>query len=171
MKRRICLAGVALSVCPLAFLTVSAAAASKKTKTPTKTPIHKVSCTTKTSIVIANGDTNVLPPASSGAEYGLTGCGSILGSGVQKDSFNMADSGDTLAKFGMYFNAGTVHGTYDLTPQPGSLNFLETDWTGTMKILGGTGAYKGDKGTGTMTCKSPDGIHTTCTDKIKLKNA
>jgi hypothetical protein len=39
-----------------------------------------------------------------------------------------------------------------------------------MKIIGGTGAYQGMKGTGTMTCKSLDGgVHATCNDKLKLK--
>ena len=38
-----------------------------------------------------------------------------------------------------------------------------------LTITGGTGTYAGAKGVGTMTCKTLDGIHTTCTDKLKLK--
>jgi hypothetical protein len=102
-------------------------------------------------------------------QYGPAKCGSLLGAGVQKDSFTVPTSGDTVAKYVMYFNTGTIHGTYDLTPQSSSLNFLATSWTGTLKVLGGTGAYKGVTGTGKMKCGSPDGVHTSCTDKLKLK--
>lgn len=167
MRRLICLAGAALSVCPLALAAGNATAASSKRRTPTK----KVSCSTKTSIMIAGGDTSVSPPAAQGVEYGTASCGRLLGGGVQRDSFAVPASGDTVAKYTLYFRTGTLHGTYDLTPQSISLNFLATDWSGTLKVLGGTGVYKGVKGTGTMTCKTLDGIHTTCADKLVLKGA
>ena len=160
MKRRICLVGAALSVCPLAFIAGPATAASAKS----------IACSTKTSISVANGQDNVLPPVSQGQEYGSAHCGGGLGGGVETDSFKVPLSGDTIAKYTIYLNAGTVHGTYDLTPESGSLNFLASTWTGTLKVLGGTGAYKGAAGTGTLACKSLDGIHTTCTDKLKLKS-
>ncbi|MFZ0042411.1 MAG: hypothetical protein WAK93_13955 [Solirubrobacteraceae bacterium] len=177
MKRRICLVGIALSVGPLALLAGNATTASAKSKS-TKTAGHTVKCSTKTTIAVANGDTNVLPPVAKGADYGTAHCGGPLGGGVESDSFNVPLSGDTLAKFTMYFGAGTVHGTYDLTPQAGDLNtsatnttttFTQTNWMGTMKVKGGSGAYKGDTGTGTMKCSSADGIHISCTDKLKLK--
>jgi len=39
-----------------------------------------------------------------------------------------------------------------------------------MKVLSKrTGTLSGITGTGTMTCKTLDGIHTTCTDRLKLK--
>jgi hypothetical protein len=167
VRRRICLVGAALSVCPLAFIAGNATAASTKSKSP----VTKVACASKTSIMVANGDTGVSPPVSQGSEYGPVQCGGTLGRGILSDSFTVPASGDTVAKYTMYFHTGTVHGTYDISPQPGSLNFLETDWTGTLKVLGGTGAYKAVTGTGTMTCKSLDGIHTTCADKLKLKGA
>lgn len=160
MKRRICLVGAALSVCPLAFIAGPATAASAKS----------ITCSTKTSISVANGQDNVLPPVSQGQEYGSAHCGGGLGGGVETDSFKVPLSGDTVAKYTIYLNAGTVHGSYDLTPESGSLNFLATTWTGTLKVLGGTGAYKGAAGTGTLACQSLDGIHTTCTDKLKLKS-
>jgi hypothetical protein len=71
----------------------------------------------------------------------------------------------------MYFHTGAIHGQFKLIPQEGSFNgsnFNEVDWLGTLTILGGTGTYQGAKGTGTMKCKTLDGIHTTCTDKLKL---
>jgi hypothetical protein len=167
VRRRICLVGAALSVCPLAFVAGNATAASTKSKSP----VTKVACASKTSIMVASGDTSVSPPVSQGSEYGPVNCGGPLGNGVLSDSFTVPASGDTVAKYTMFLHTGTVHGTYDITPQPGSLNFLETDWTGTLKVLGGTGAYKGATGTGTMKCKTLDGIHTTCTDKLKVKGA
>ncbi len=171
MRRRICLAGAALSVaCPLALGAAGASAASKSKPAPLKTRTQRVRCTTSTSIVIPPGETTVLPPASQGREYGTSNCAPGLGAGVQKDAFAVVASGDTEARYTLYFPSGTMHGTYVLIPQEESLNFLAADSTGTMKVLGGSGAYKGVKGTGTMVCKSGDGLHTTCTDRLKLSN-
>jgi hypothetical protein len=170
VKRRICVAGAAV-LCPLAFMVGSAGAAKSKTKTSAN-PGPKIVCSTKTSIMVPSGDNAVLPPAQQGGEYGTASCAKPLGVGVQKDVFTVPASGDTVAKYTLYFDTGTLHGTYDLTPTGGtSQNFLETDWTGTMKVTGGTGAFKGAKGTGTMVCKTMDGIHSTCTDKLHVKGA
>lgn len=169
MRRRICLVGAALGLCPLGFVAGPAVAAAGHRSKPNRVAAKAVTCAAKTSIVIAGGETQVLPPAQQGGEYGIVRCARMLGSGVQADTFTVPASGDTLAKFAMYFGTGMVKGTYDLTPQSTGLNFLKTDWTGTMRILGGTGAYKGVKGTGTMVCRSVDGIHTTCTDRLRLR--
>ncbi len=170
MRRRICLVGAALSVCLLASVAGTAiAASSHSSKSSAKT--QKVKCSTGYSIAVADGQSGVLPPESSGTEYGTVRCGAPLGAGIQRDTFTVPTSGDTVAKYVMYFNTGSIHGTYDLTPQSSSLNFLATDWTGTMKVLGGTGAYKGAKGTGKMTCATNDGVHSNCTDKLKLSGA
>ena len=170
MKRRICLVGIALGVCPLALMAGNATAASTKSKSPT-TSVHKIACSTKTSILVPLGQSSVLPPVAQGQDYGPAQCKGPLHDGVESDSFNVPASGDTLAKFTMYFRTGTLHGSYDLTPQPaaGLTNFLQTNWTGTMKILGGTGAFSGTKGTGTMACFTLEGVHVSCTDKLKLK--
>jgi hypothetical protein len=164
VRRRICLVGVTLSVCLLASVAGTAVAASSKSSGK-----YKVSCSVSTTIAVASGQTDVLPPVAQGSEYGPLTCGK-LGSGVQKDAFTVPLSGDTVAKYTMYFGAGTIHGTYDISPQSSSLNFLASTWMGTLKVLGGTGAYKAVTGTGTMKCGSQDGIHVSCTDKLKLKN-
>lgn len=169
MIRRNCLLGAAVSGCLLASVAGTALAAPGKSKTKTKTTTTNVACSTKTTIMVANGASDVLPPVSQGFEYGDAHCNKGLGSGVQKDSFTVPASGDTMAKVWLYFPTGTLHGTYDLTPQSSSLNFLNTSWTGTLKVLGGTGAYKGVTGTGTLVCNSADQVHTNCTDKLKLK--
>jgi hypothetical protein len=154
--------GVALTASSLAFGAVTATAAKKPA------PIH-VSCTTTVGVMIADNQSGVTPPVQQGAEYGSAACGRPLGQGVQADKFNVADSGDTVANYRLYFPIGTIHGTYDLTPQESQFNFLEVDYLGTLKVTGGTGAFTGAKGAGTMTCRSLDGIHTTCKDKLKLK--
>lgn len=170
MIRRNCLVGVLVSGCLLGSVAGTALAASGKSKTKTKSKpaVTHVTCSTKSTIMLANGDSSVLPPVSQGYEYGDAHCAG-LGSGAQKDSFTVPASGDTMAKYWLYLPTGTLHGTYDLTPQSNSLNFLAANWTGTLKVVGGSGAYKGVTGTGTMVCKSADQIHTTCTDKLKLK--
>jgi len=154
---------------PLAFGVAAAVAASNKPKTKTK-PVT-VACTTSVAVMIAPGDTGVTPPAAQGSEYGSASCGKPLGKGVQADTFTVPDSGDTLASYTMYFKTGTIYGTYDLTPQEGSFtdtNFTEVDSLGTLTVTGGTGVDTGAKGTGTMTCTTLDGIHTSCTDKLVL---
>jgi hypothetical protein len=145
-----------------------ALAASSKGGSKAAKKATRVTCSTSTSIAVANGASQVSPPVASGDEFGSASCGA-LGSGVQWDSFTVPTSGDTVAKYVLYLKAGTIRGTYDLTPQSGQLNFLSTDWDGTLKVLGGTGAYKGVTGTGTMKCGTGDGIHTSCRDRLKLK--
>jgi hypothetical protein len=168
VKRRICLVGAALSVILMAFGVAGAMASKTKTKTASK-PVAVV-CHTKTTIVVPSGVTGVTPPVSQGSEYGTAGCGK-LGRGVQSDQFNVPDSGDTVATFTWYLAKGTVRGKYDLTPQEGTLNFLSVDYVGTFTVTGGTGAFVGakNKGPGTMVCQSPDSVHMSCTDKVKLK--
>jgi len=165
VRRRICLLGVTL---PLALGVAPAVAATSSSSKPVKPKPVKTVCTTNVGIMIASGGTEVTPPVQAGQEYGSAHCGPALGGGVQSDTFTVDDSGDTLAKFTWYLHTGTVHGTYDLTPQSGAFNFLAVDYTGTLKVKGGTGAFAGAKGTGTMTCSTADGIHTTCSDKVKL---
>jgi hypothetical protein len=139
-----------------------------KSNTKTKSNKIKVACTTNVGIMIAAGDTAVTPPVAQGTEYGTVNCGKLLGAGVQTDTFTVdPNSGDTVAHYTVYFSTGSVHGSYDLTPQESAFNFLETDDAGTIIVKGATGALKGVKGTGTITCQSLDGIHTTC--KLKLK--
>ncbi len=169
MNRRIYGAGVA---CCAAALTLgaSAAAAVHKAKPgkPVKPATIAVKCTTTVGVMTAQGDTSVTPPVQQGSEYGPAHC-SKLSTGSQADSFVVQDSGDTQATFTWYLRTGTVSGKYDLTPQEGTLNFLNATYDGTLTVTGGTGTFRGIKGTGTMTCATQDGVHTSCTDKVKVK--
>lgn len=134
-------------------------------------PVAKSTCKTDMGITVAVGDSEVTPPVAQGVEFGSAKCGKVFGKGVQRDSFLVPDSGDNKASYVLYFPTGTIHGKYVLTPQEGDFSttsFTEADYLGTLTITGGTGTYQGAKGVGTMTCKTLDGIHTTCTDKLKL---
>ena len=168
MRRRICLVA-ALCVIPLAS-GVAASAAKTKTKTKsTKAKPTTVYCRTAVGLMIPAGQTEITPPASQGDEWGTASCGK-LGKGAQGDNFTVVDSGDSVGKFTWYLSTGTVSGTFDLTPQEGSLGsgFASVTYLGTLKVTGATGTLVGVKGTGTMNCSSPDSIHTSCTDKLKL---
>jgi hypothetical protein len=90
---------------------------------------------------------------------------------VQRDDFTVDDGGDTRATFTWFYNTGTLHGRYTLTPQEGPLNFLKVDYDGRLTVTGGTGTLKGIMGDGVMTCASADGIHASCTTKLKLRKA
>jgi hypothetical protein len=167
VRRRICVIGAALSVGSLAIGAVAASAA----PTSTSKAITKVTCKTATGISVAQGDSSVTPPVAQGTEYGPVRCGKGLGDGVLSVAFKVPDSGNTLGVFKAFLTAGTLHGKYTLVPQEGTFSatsFNETDYLGTMTITGGTGAYQGAKGTGKMVCKTLDGIHTTCTNRLKL---
>jgi hypothetical protein len=167
VRRRICLVGAALSAGPLTLGVAPALAAKSKANKQKPKPIV-TACSTNVGIMIGAADTGVTPPVANGREYGTATCGKVLGPGVQSDTFTIPDSGDTVARFTLFFRSGELHGKYDLTPGEGSANFLESDFTGTMTVTGGSGAFFGAHGTGTMTCKTLDSIHTSCRDKLKL---
>jgi hypothetical protein len=122
------------------------------------------------------GSNTVTQPASQGSQYGRLNCGKPrFGHGVVGDSFTVPDSGDTVGKYTQYFNAGSVSGTFDLTPQqagsPTDTNSFESQaWAGTIKITRGTGVYGliKEKSAGEMKCTSVDSVHLSCVEKIKL---
>ncbi len=168
MKRRICLLG-AVAVSAMGMPAATSTAAPKRKPRHRALVTTKTQCKTQVGVMVASGESGVTPPVQSGREFGGATCGKPLGDGVQRDDFNVDDGGDTQATFTWFYRTGTLHGTYTLTPQEGSLNFLSVDYVGTLTVTGGTGTLKGVTGDGTMTCASADGIHTSCTTKLKLK--
>jgi hypothetical protein len=122
------------------------------------------------------GSNTVNQPTSQGAQFGAFNCGAPgFGRGVMGDAFTVPDSGDTVGKYAQYFKAGSIRGSFDITPQEAggisSTSFSSQTWVGTIKITGGTGVFglvKQQKGTGVMKCTSPDSVHLSCTEKIKL---
>lgn len=121
------------------------------------------------------GSNVVTQPAPQGSQYGPAHCPRAgFGGGVMSDSFTVPDSGNTMGTYTQYFSAGSVKGSFVLTPDEGTPtsvgSFESQSWTGTVKITGGTGIYKGIKSAkapGTLVCTSPDSVHVTCTEKVK----
>ena len=106
--------------------------------------------------------TNQTPGKFHGYSLGLNSCGTPLGKGLQYASYKL--TGNTFGSvaipgpgtFTDYYDAGTTHGSYqfDNTFNP------KTDRSfmlrGSVKVLGGTGAYKNAAGLGTITCSTRD---------------
>lgn len=134
-----------------------------------------VNCSMSMTTVPPSGSNTVNQPQAQGNQYGPNKCPrKIFGSGTVEDSYTIADSGDTVGTYTQYFKTGTVSGAFDLTPNESSdvTSFESQTWTGTITVLGGTGTYKGIKGkknTGVFNCSSPDNVHMSCTETIKVK--
>jgi hypothetical protein len=52
---------------------------------------------------------------------------------------------------------------------PTTTTFTATKYSGTVSVIGGTGDWAHVTGKGTLTCSSPDAVHTSCTEHLKLK--
>lgn len=169
MRTRIRFAMATLGVVPLALGVAVATAASG---TGSKAKAATLTCRTSVAIEIPGGSSAITPPVPSGAEYGTATCAKPLGAGVQADHFSIsASTADTVGKLTWYFPTGSISVNFDLTPGEGSLGggFSSSTYTGVYKVTGGTGTLKGASGTGTSNCASPDGVHTGCTLKLKVK--
>lgn len=171
MKRN-CLVAAAVAASSLAFGMSGAVAAKHKVKKPT-TVTRRVSCTLTLAITVPAGTGTVAPPLDGGTEYGPASC-QKLGNGMYGQSSALQDSGDTTGKFKQYDGVGSIFGTFDLTEAdtsgpPTPYQFGNGDLVGTVKVKGGTGAYKQARGKGTLACATDDSIHFICTEKLKLK--
>jgi hypothetical protein len=169
VMRRICLVGAALAG-SLVFGVATAPAA--KTQKPKKVKPTKVMCKLTVSVSVPSGDTQLALPASDGSMYGSASCPKEFGGGIAAYGFTLQDDGDLTGAFRQYYLNGTVHGTYDLSPADSSPSspstFLSQSYTGTGTVEGGSGAFKGATGTSTMTCTTPDSVHMSCTERLKL---
>lgn len=169
MRRRNWFAVTAVMAASLAVSVGMASAASPKLIT--------LRCNNSLTTLPPTDSNTVNQPASDGNQDGSIHCRTKgFGGGMIGDAFTVPDSGDTVGTYTQYFGAGSIHGKFDLTPSESgpisNTNFESQSWTGTITLLGGTGVYKGikaKKGSGTMTCTSPDTVHMSCVEKIKLK--
>jgi len=136
-------------------------------------PVAILKCHITLSAVPQPGSPSVNQPPSQGDQYGTIHC-NTTGWGVQKDTFKVPDSGDTLGSYAQYFGTGTIRGKFNLAPSEGSgnlspTNFTSQSWVGTLTVTGGTGPYAGAAGTkGVMKCTSGDSVHLRCTEKVSL---
>lgn len=173
MKRSIILPAIAVVAASLVTGATGAGAKGKARK-PAKPATQTLVVTCKTTLVNQPdpGENTVLP-SDKGQQFGRLKC-SRLGGGVIADTFTVPDSGDTVARFTRYYSAGTISGTFDITPdggaQPDGYNFASQKLDGTQKITGGTGIYKGlkAKGKGKLRCSTEDSVHLTCKDTFTI---
>ena len=71
-----------------------------------------------------------------------------------------------VGTFKGFYNTGTIHGVYKENATIPTTGTTVTA-TGPIKVLGGTGAFAGAKGKGTLTCVTNDGgNHFTCVAKF-----
>jgi hypothetical protein len=110
------------------------------------------------------------PPASSAEEFGTLSCASPLGKGVQHNRATVTRGADaTKGSFSgnakLYFNTGTVRGTYE---SKFTVQNATASYDGTIKISSGTGEFKGVTGTGTITGSSTNAIKSSLREKLAL---
>jgi hypothetical protein len=103
------------------------------------------------------------PTATTGEAFGTSRCSGAFGNGVFHNTFTAtptsATTGSVTGPFKLYYDTGTVHGTYKFKYSV-STTGTTTD-TGTATIMGGTGAYKHTRGSGKLTGLATDAHHST----------
>lgn len=169
MRRRIWLSGWAVGVATLVVGVAGASAASAPT---TKLVVRCASTITTT----PPADSNSVPqPPTSGWQYGHAQCPKKgFKTAAEARSFSVLMNGNTVGSYRQYFSDGEIWGKYTLVPQDVNdfgMNFTAASWVGTFTVTGGSGAYQGIRSAkpGVMNCSSPDTVHLTCTEKIKVK--
>ena len=105
------------------------------------------------------------PTALQGFDLGFVTCPRPFGNGVQSDRFKVRLTSPTTAvltgPFKDFFDQGTIHGRF-------ALHGTQTTTTGTVRFLGGTGAFKHVRGHGKLACKATTGNETDCTAVANL---
>ena len=126
---------------------------------------------TKTKIHCTSKSYNVSSPSTSGTEFASLKCSKPFGTGVQQGTFAESIAGTQVSvtgKFTNFYDAGTNHGSYKLS---GTVSSGTITATGSVKITGGTGAYRNMTGTGKLTCTTTDAGKTyNCTTGGTLKS-
>jgi hypothetical protein len=109
-------------------------------------------------------------PIAAAENFGTLTCSVPFGRGVQHDTSTVARTSATSGSFAggvkLFFNTGTLRGTY-------KSSFTVADktitYTGTLKISSGTGDFQGVTGKGTLTGTSTDAIHSAIIERLALK--
>jgi hypothetical protein len=154
MRSRFTLAFVpVLAVLALALVPAGSGAA-----TAAKTT--KVKCT-------ANLQNQQKAGTPKGYDLGFSNCGKPLGKGITAVWYNETISSTIAAKgkTQSWGDNGAITTTYSASGPLSTSGPITI--TGTAKITGGTGKYKGAKGTGKISCTTPDlGQTLTCTETL-----
>jgi hypothetical protein len=98
----------------------------------------------------------VSSPNLSGLTFAALKCSKPFGAGVQQGTFAESIVGTQLSATGTFknfYDDGTNHGSYKLSGTVGTGTITAS---GSVKVTGGTGAYKNMTGTGKLTCTTTD---------------
>lgn len=157
MQVRIRLTLLAALVGVLAVFVVGTGTGSARA-TQSKSKSTKLKCVTE--------DFNQTPGKLKGLSFGVATCSKPWGRGLEAISYTetVSSTGAVSSKgaFKNYYNTGTTHGVYSLSGKFTSAT--SGTLSGPVTITGGTGAFKGAKGKGKLTCKTTNGGNTsTCT--------
>lgn len=152
--RKLAVAGVTALAVAGAGVGTAVASSSATTKVTCKESSYQVSSKTGTT-------------SKKATLLGTISCGKALGKGVEQSAQTTTLAGNAFTGKGTskeYFNTGTVSGTYKVTGTTTSSKF-----TGTEKLTGGTGSYKGIKGTAKLSCsEAATSSQATCTVVSKI---
>jgi hypothetical protein len=114
-------------------------------------------------------------PAPTAANFGSAKCSRPFGSGVQQDSSKTIRTSPTAGSFSgpfkMFFDRGTIKGTFTInfvTILSSTYQITGVTYRGTLKVTGGTAAYRKVRGTGTVAGSSPDAVRTALAYRLKL---
>jgi hypothetical protein len=82
-------------------------------------------------------------------------------------------AGDMSGRLAQWFAAGSLYGTFKLTPAsssapPTASSFARASYSGTVTLRGASGALKGTTGRGRMVCTTPDSLHYTSKERLTL---
>jgi hypothetical protein len=161
MQRKSLLAG-AIAIAGVLAVGVPVGGAAAST-TATSSGATNTSCTFKIY--------NQTPTQLSGFAFGYVNCSDPFGHGVQSSTYHATVNAKTGAatnkgSYKNWFDDGTVHGTFSLRGQYTSPT--AATFKGTFTITGGTGAFRGAKARGTLTCSTTNaGATSTCTSVIR----
>lgn len=155
---RTMLLGVLSGVAGLSLVPLSTATSSARSVAAPK----NITCILKT--------VDAAPTARNAEDFGTIRCGSFLGEGVQHNKGKLTPASRTTGTVRgtskLYFDAGSVRATFSLKYKVSGSNIT---YTGTAKIIGGTGPYAGGIGTALLNGSSKDGgTHGTIVEKITL---
>jgi len=114
-------------------------------------------------------------PAPTAANFGSARCSRPFGTGVQRDSSKTTRTSLTAGRFTgpfkLFFDRGTIRGTFRIrfvTMLSAAYQITGVIYQGTLKITGGTAAYRRVRGTGTIAGTSPDAVRTDLAYRMKL---
>jgi hypothetical protein len=114
-------------------------------------------------------------PAPTAANFGSARCSRPFGTGVQRDSSKTTRTSLTAGRFTgpfkLFFDRGTIRGTFRIrfvTMLSAAYQITGVVYRGTLRITGGTAAYRRVRGTGTIVGTSPDAVRTSLSYRMKL---